>query len=99
MLEREIAYTLSPTCPFKITHAGGQEEHPDKGPHRHTHQQAHTPPTRGRKESPGSSYPLLSVFRYSWPPTPLSLKRVWGRLLRGTQPAEANLLRNDLKAV
>jgi hypothetical protein len=62
MMEKEVAYTLSPTSQFKTTQAEGKGKHSDKEPYRCTHQQAHTPagthaPRLGaEKDSPGSVY-------------------------------------------
>jgi hypothetical protein len=56
-MEEEVACTLSPTRSLKTTHSESQEEHPNREPNRHTHQQARTPPSQGQKDSPGSVYP------------------------------------------
>jgi hypothetical protein len=72
--------SLTPSLPvvyLKTTHAEGQEEHPDREPHRHTHQQAHTLPNSGAEKIAQAQFTQIwNVIRYTWPPTPLSPKSV-----------------------
>jgi hypothetical protein len=88
MMEKEVAYTLSPTHPFETSHTEGQAEHPDKEgtTQAYTLAGAQAPNLGAGKIAQAQYTRILSIFKCPSLPTHHSPKRVWGKTIERHRP-------------
>ncbi len=98
--KEEVACTLCPTHPFSNTHTEGKGENPKREAHRHTHQQARTPPAEGQESNPGSV--CLNggrIFYLQLPAPPLPQRGMGKLVVRHARSADTSLLWDRFKAI